>query len=144
MNILRDKGGTVYEKYYAANGKYYILRSRGNCQASGKMAAQGWMLESRTNFTWHYRRITPDMAILRSLIFRRPPISTPSHPNNSESFQDFCAQTAGVEACRFPRRRSDLCERGAKSGTHGDGRPGAEVQTIHKAMKRTTCRRSCS
>ena len=45
-----------------------------------KMAARGWMLESCSNFTWRYRRISPAKLHFAVTYF---PISTRSRPSSS-------------------------------------------------------------
>lgn len=131
---MRDKEGTVYEKYYAANGKYYVLRSRGNCPASGKMAARGWMLESRTNFTWHYRRITPARLHFAVTYFPQASDFDPEPSEQQRIFRDFCETAGWKHVVSWAQMQIFVNERENPVPMETDAL--VQVQTIHKAMKK--------
>ena len=100
-----------------------------------KMAAKGWMIERIANFGWIYRRIEP--AQLRFAVSYYPKASEfdPEPSEAQKTFLDFCAHSGWTLACTSAQMQIFYNDREDPVPIETD--PVLELETIHKACKRT-------
>lgn len=99
-----------------------------------KMAARGWMLESRTNFTWHYRRITPARLHFAVTYFPQASDFDPEPSEQQRTFRDFCETAGWKHVVSWAQMQIFVNERENPVPMETDAL--VQVQTIHKAMKK--------
>lgn len=100
-----------------------------------QMAEQGWLLEKIGAYLWTYRRIEPKQLTFSVTYFPSASQFDPEPSEAQETFYDFCAHTGWVLAASSAQLQVFYNERPDPVPIETD--PVREVETIHKAMKKS-------
>ena len=99
-----------------------------------KMAARGWMLESCSNFTWRYRRISPAKLHFAVTYFPQASDFDPEPSEQQRTFREFCEMAGWKHVVSWAQMQIFVNERENPVPMETDAL--VQVQTIHKAMKK--------
>lgn len=100
-----------------------------------QMAENGWLLEKIGAYLWTYRRIEPKQLTFSVTYFPSASQFDPAPSEEQETFYDFCAHTGWVLAAASAQLQVFFNERPDPVPIETD--PAGEVETIHRAMKKS-------
>lgn len=100
-----------------------------------KMAEQGWLLESRTNFTWKYRRIEPKKLHFAVTYFPQASGFDPEPSEKQRIFEEFCSEAGWRHLLSSAQMQIFVNEAEDPVPIETDAL--IQVETIHKAMKKS-------
>lgn len=103
-----------------------------------KMARKGWMVEKITGFGWVYRRMKPQELHFAVSFYPKASVYDPEMPEGQKSYQDLCSHTGWVLAAASGQMQIFYNEQPNPVPIETD--PATEVETIHRAAKRTYLR----
>ena len=98
-------------------------------------AANGWMLESITDFGWKFRRMEPAKVHFAVTYFPSATAFDPGPSEKHKRFLDFCAHT-GWELVSSNAQLQIFCNR-AENPIPIETDPEIELQNIHGSVKKT-------
>lgn len=99
------------------------------------MAAQGWLIEQPLNLFWRYRRIEPKQLHFCVTYFPNASEFDPRPTDGQQQMEDFCARDGWVLAARWGQMQIFYNEQESPVPIETD--PVTQVETIHRAMKRS-------
>ena len=99
-----------------------------------KMAKQGWLIESITNFYWTYRKIEPKEIHFSVSYYPRASDFDPEPTEEQQTFHDFCAHTGWQYACSWFQMQVFYNEKANPIPLDTD--PVLELDVLHKACKK--------
>ncbi len=99
-----------------------------------KMAKQGWLIESITNFYWTYRKIEPKEIHFSVSYYPRASDFDPEPTEEQQTFHDFCAHTGWTYACTWFQMQVFYNEQ--ENPIPLDTDPVMELDVLHKACKK--------
>ena len=99
-----------------------------------KMAKNGWLIESITNFNWTYRKIEPRDIHFCVSYYPKGSDFDPQPGEEQQTFHDFCAHTGWELACTWHQMQVFYNEK--ESPIPLDTDPIMEVDTLHRACKK--------
>ena len=99
-----------------------------------KMARQGWMIDSISNFGWRYRKIAPKELHFAVSYYPKASEFDPEPAEDQKTFIDFCAHTGWQLACTSAQMQIFYNDRENPVPIETD--PALEVSTIHAAAKK--------
>lgn len=100
-----------------------------------RMAQHGWMLEKMGTCVWTYRRVEPQDLTFTVCYYPKASQFDPEMSEEQKEFVDFCERTGWKLAGANAQLQAFYNER--ENPTPIDTDPLLEVETIHKAAKRT-------
>lgn len=100
-----------------------------------QMAEKGWLLEKIGTYLWTYRRIEPKALTFSVCYFPKASQFDPEPSEEQETFYDFCAHTGWVLAASNAQLQVFYNERPRPVPIETD--PAEEVETVHRAMKKS-------
>ncbi|MDE6107132.1 MAG: DUF2812 domain-containing protein, partial [Oscillospiraceae bacterium] len=100
-----------------------------------KMAEKGWLIDKIDRLGWRYRRIEPQKLAFSVCYFPTASQFDPGPSEEQETFYDFCEHTGWVLAASSAQLQIFYNERPNPVPIETD--PAEEVDTIHRAMKRS-------
>ena len=114
---------------------YSLYDRSGMEEHLAQMAEQGWLLEKIGAYLWTYRRIEPKRLTFSVCYFPKASQFDPAPSEEQETFYDFCAHTGWVLAAANAQLQVFYNERQDPVPIETD--PAEEVETIHRAMKKS-------
>lgn len=99
-----------------------------------KMAKNGWLIESISNFSWTYRKIEPQDIHFSVSYYPKGSDFDPEPAEEQQTFHDFCAHTGWKLACAWHQMQVFYNEN--ESPIPLDTDPIMEVDTLHRACKK--------
>lgn len=106
-----------------------------------KMATRGWMLEEISQFGWVYRRVEPRKLHFAVAYFPKADDFDPEPSEAQKTFNDFCEHSGWILATSFNKMQIFYNEREKPIPIETD--PVTQVNTIHKAMKKSLLLNLC-
>lgn len=100
-----------------------------------RMAQHGWMLEKMGTCVWTYRRVEPQDLTFTVCYYPKASQFDPEMSEEQKEFVDFCERTGWKLAGANAQLQAFYNDR--ENPTPIDTDPLLEVETIHKAAKRT-------
>lgn len=101
-----------------------------------RMAEKGWLLEKITNWGLVYRRIEPKKLTFCVCYYPKATVFAPEPVEGQETFYEFCRHTGWELAASWAQLQVFYNEREDPVPIETD--PVLELDTIHRAAKRTT------
>ena len=114
---------------------YSLYDRSGMEEHLAKMAEKGWLLEKIGAYLWTYRRIEPKQLTFSVCYFPKASQFDPEPSEAQETFYDFCRHTGWVLAASNAQLQVFYNE--GQDPVPIDTDPTQEVETVHKAMKRS-------
>ena len=105
------------------------------------MAAKGWLLESISPFVWIYRHIEPRKLHFAVSYYPKADDYDPEPSEAQKTFHDFCEHSGWILAAGFNKMQIFYNERENPIPIETD--PVTQVNTIHKAMKKSLLPNFC-
>lgn len=99
-----------------------------------KMARQGWMVESFSNFGWVYRRIEPKQLSFSVTYYPKASEFDPEPSPGQRTFHDFCAHTGWKLAATWAQMQ--VFYNAEEDPVPIETDPVMEVETLHRAAKK--------
>lgn len=100
-----------------------------------QMAERGWLLEEIGTYLWTYRRIEPKKLTFSVCYFPKASQFDPQSSEEQETFYDFCRHTGWILAASNAQLQVFYNE--GQDPVPIDTDPAGEVETVHKAMKKS-------
>lgn len=99
-----------------------------------KMAERGWLLET-VGFLWKYRRIVPQKLHFSVCFYPNASELDPTTPEGQLAYQELCGHTGWVLAAQSGQMQIFYNEQENPTPIETD--PGMEIDTVHRAVKKT-------
>lgn len=99
-----------------------------------KMAERGWLLESRTSFTWKYRRIEPKKLHFAVTYFPQASEFDPEPSSMQKTFEEYCSEAGWHHLISSAQMQIFVNEAEYPVPIETDAL--IQVETVHKAMKK--------